>query len=135
MNDWYTENKYHIDMFFNNVKNFITYNHISLNITIEELYNNFIAVAYKGSISYDKQYSVKKYKINKKWHNEYYEFTLGNDLFDLIHDTTVYIQECNRNFLDNIYVYSIQNFFEQYFQNNYNIYTDHVDNNEEESVF
>ena len=76
MNHWYAENKYHIDLFFNTVRKFIIYNDIALNITIDELYNKFIVIAYKGSISLFKQYSVKKYKINKKWYNEHYELSL-----------------------------------------------------------
>jgi hypothetical protein len=120
MNEWYIDNDYHIDIFFNTIYNFITYNSIIINIPIDTLYNKFIYLSYKGSFIPFKNNSFKKYKVKKKWYNEYYDITLGNDLFNLIHNVIVYIQETNKSFLNNICTHSIQNFFEQYIQDKYN---------------
>ena len=120
MNDWYIDNKYDIDIFFNTIYNFITDNNITIIIPIDTLYNKFVIVSYRGSFIPFKKNSLKKYKVKKKWYNEYYEITLGGELLNLIHDVREYVQEYNENFLDNMYTQSIQNFFEQYIHDTYN---------------
>jgi hypothetical protein len=128
MNEWYIDNTHDIDIFFNTIYNFITYNNITIIIPIETLYNKFVNVSYRGSFIPFKKNSFKKYKVKKKWYNEYYDITLGGELFNLIHDVRIYVQEYNKDFLDNICTHSIQNFFEQYIHDKYN------ENNDIDSV-
>ena len=129
MNEWYMENNYHIDMFFFSIKKFIDTNNIVIKIPINQLYNNFITIAYKGSIKSFKTNSYSCYNINKKWYNNYYDITLGSELFDLIYELKKHIQDYNKNFLDRIHTFSIQNFFENVFIDKYNHYDSYSDIN------
>lgn len=129
MNEWYMENKYHIDSFFIPIKKFIDINNIGIKISINQLYNNFITMAYKGSIKPFKKNSYSYYKIKKSWYNNYYDITIGNELFDLIYELKLRSQEYNINFLDRIQTFSIQNFFETFFINTYNQYETYTDIN------
>ena len=119
MNEWYIENRYHIDNFFYNINKFILNNNISMNISINELYNKFIVLAFRGSDKPFKHNSLLYYRVRKKQYNSYYDFTLGSDFFDLIYDLKLYVQEYNQNFLVRLHTDSIQNFFENSFNINY----------------
>ena len=118
--EWHIENNYNIDYIYNNIIHFINQNNIHLKVSIDNFYNQFIYMCYKGSIIPFKRYRVSKYYISKTWHNDKYDLTLGNNLFDLLYEIINYIQEYNRSFLDNIYIYSIQNFIESFFIDEYN---------------
>ena len=129
MNEWYRENKYHIDTFFTPIKNFIDTYNIKIKISINQLYNSFITMAYKGSIKPFKKNSYSYYNIKKSWYNNYYDTTIGSELFDLIYELKLNSQEYNKNFLDRIQTCSIQNFFETFFIDTYNHYETHNDIN------
>ena len=130
MDQWYIEHKYHIDLFFYKIHNFIRHNNINLKVSIEHLYNSFTILSYKGSVIPFTAYPIKKYIVKKTWYNEEYDLYLGNELFNIIHDTLVYIQEYNQNLLDNISTHSIENFFEQYFHDTYNKLDNCIDDND-----
>lgn len=117
MNEWYIDNAHNINTIFNETHNFIIKNNISTKISLEQLYNRFVHICYKGSYKYGSRDNIYKYKIHKKNFNYYYEDTLSSDFFDIIYDIKLNIKEHNDFFLDKFDTNSIQNFFENWFDN------------------
>ena len=121
MDKWYSDNIDNIDKMFNLVSYFINYYNIELTVDTDVLYNYFVAFAFKTSHIPFTQMNYSFYRVNKTYHNDYYELDIGIDFFDLLTNIKTDIEYYDKNFLGRLHIYAIKNFFEKYFVlTNYN---------------